>query len=201
MVNLYTSFYEDKDSIRQSELLYCLNQNINNVLIDKIYLFVEGEVNLPKSDKIITINFKRPTYRDFFELVCRKVQSADEISIICNSDIYFNHTLGLLDFHDRQCVALSRWDFKKDGLKLHNERYSQDTWIFKGKIRNVRFADFYMGIPGCDNRIAYELNRAGYRLLNPANKIQSIHYHQSDLHNYDQETPKIPKPYLYVDII
>ena len=200
MINLYTSFYQDKDEVRQSELLYCLNQNISNPLIDKIYLMVEGEVNLPESDKIIIVNFKRPTYRDFFELVNRTVPHKDDISIVCNTDIYFNHTLSLLDVQERQCIALSRWDFKKEGLKLHNERYSQDTWIFKGKIRNVRFADFYMGIPGCDNRIAYELNRCGYRLLNPATTIQSIHYHQSDLHNYDQETPKIPKPYLYVEV-
>ena len=200
MINLYTSFYEDKDEVRQKELLFCLTQNIANPIIDKIYLIVEGDVIVPKSNKIVLIPFKRPTYRDFFELVNRTVLNKDEISIVCNTDIYFNNTLNYLYFQDRQCVALSRYDDKGGWLKLHNERYSQDTWIFKGKIRNVRFADFYMGIPGCDNRIAYELNRAGYRLLNPATKVQSIHYHQSDLHNYTQETPKIPKPYLYVDI-
>jgi hypothetical protein len=57
-----------------------------------------------------------------------------------------------------------------------------------------------MGIPGCDNRIAYELNRAGYRLCNPATKVQSIHYHESDIHNYNHETPKVPRPYLYIEI-
>jgi hypothetical protein len=200
MVNIYTSFYQDSNPVRQLELLYCLKKNINNPLIDKIYLLVEGNVVLPKSDKIVSVNFKRPTYRDFFDFVNNTVITKDDISIVCNTDIYFNHTLSLLDFHDRQCVALSRWDYKKQALRLHNERYSQDSWIFKGKIRNVRFADFYMGIPGCDNRIAYELNRAGYRLLNPATTIQSIHYHPSDLHNYNQDTPKIPKPYLYVEV-
>ena len=200
MVNLYTSFYQDKDPVRQLELLYCLKQNINNPLIDKIYLIVEGEVIVPKSDKIVLIHSHRPTYRDFFDLVNNTVYHANQISIVCNTDIYFNETLELLDIQDRQCVALSRWDKKKDGLKLHNERYSQDSWIFKGKLRNVRFADFYLGIPGCDNRIAYELNRAGYRMFNPATKVQSIHYHQSDLHNYDHDTPKIPKPYLYITI-
>ena len=201
MVTLYTSYYQDKNSVRQKELVFCLNQNIENPLINKIYLLVEGEVDIPKSDKIITLPSERPTYRHFFDLVNRKVQSENEISIICNSDIYFNHTLMLLDLQPRQCVALSRWDHKPEGLRLHNERYSQDTWIFKGHIRNVRFCDFYLGIPGCDNRIAYELNRAGYRLFNPATKIQSIHYHKSDLHNYDDNTPKVPKPYLYVNVI
>jgi hypothetical protein len=201
MVNLYTSFYQDKDAKRQKELLYCLKQNIQNPLIDNIFLIVEGEVKLPVSDKLIIVNAERPTYRNFFDLVNDTVTSANSISVVANSDIYFNDTLAHLDIKERQCVALSRWDKRKDGLRLHNERFSQDTWIFKGKIRNVRFCDFYLGIPGCDNRIAYELNRAGYRLFNPATKIQSIHYHQTDLHNYDHNTPKIPKPYLYINII
>jgi hypothetical protein len=201
MVNLYTSFYQDKDAKRQKELLYCLNQNILNPLIDNIFLIVEGDVKLPISGKLIIVNSERPTYRNFFDLVNDTVTSANDISIVANSDIYFNDTLAQLDIKERQCIALSRWDKRKDGLRLHNERFSQDTWIFKGKIRNVRFCDFYLGIPGCDNRIAYELNRAGYRLFNPANAIQSIHYHQTDLHNYDHNTPKIPKPYLYINII
>jgi len=201
MVNLYTSFYQDKDTKRQKELLYCLNKNIENPLIDNIFLIVEGEVKLPVSDKLIIVNAERPTYRNFFDLVNDTVTSAANISIVANTDIYFNETLARIDIHERQCIALSRWDKKNDGLKLHNERFSQDSWIFKGKIRNVRFCDFYLGIPGCDNRIAYELNRAGYRMFNPATKIQSIHYHQSDLHNYDGSTPKIPKPYLFINII
>jgi len=201
MVNLYTSFYQDKDAKRQKELLYCLNKNIENPLIDNIFLIVEGDVKLPKSDKLIIVNGNRPTYRNFFDLVNDTVTSVNDISIIANTDIYFNETLASLDIHERQCIALSRWDKKKDGLRLHNERFSQDSWIFKGKLRNVRFCDFYLGIPGCDNRIAYELNRAGYRMFNPATKIQSIHYHQSDLHNYDGSTPKIPKPYLFINII
>jgi len=201
MVNLYTSFYQDKDAKRQKELLYCLNQNIQNPLIANIFLIVEGEVKLPVSDKLVIVNSGRPTYRNFFDLVNDTVRSANDISIIANSDIYFNETLAIIDIHERQCIALSRWDKKKDGLRLHNERFSQDSWIFKGKLRNVRFCDFYLGIPGCDNRIAYELNRAGYRMFNPATKIQSIHYHQSDLHNYDGSTPKIPKPYLFINII
>jgi hypothetical protein len=201
MVNLYTSYYQDKDAKRQKELLHCLEKNIENPLIDNIFLIVEGEVKLPINGKLIIIEANRPTYRNFFDLINDTVTSPNDISILANTDIYFNDTLQLIDLREKQCIALSRWDKRKDGLRLHNERYSQDTWIFKGKIRNVRFCDFYLGIPGCDNRIAYELNRAGYRLFNPANKIQSIHYHQSDLHNYDHNTAKIPKPYLYVNII
>jgi hypothetical protein len=200
MVNLFTSIYTDKSEVRQKELIYCLNKNLNNIHIDKIYLLVEGVVDLPVSDKLVIIPFGRPTYRDFFELVNRTVTNKDDISIIANTDIYFNHTLSKLTLADRQCIALSRWDDKPGGLRLHNEKYSQDVWIFKGKIRNVNFCDFFLGIPGCDNRIAYELKYAGYTLYNPATKIQAIHYHRSDLHNYDGRTLKIQRPYLFIEI-
>jgi hypothetical protein len=200
MVNLFTSIYTDKSLIRQKELIYCLNKNIDNPHINKIYLFVDGFVELPESDKLVTIEFQRPTYRDFFNLIDRTVASREDISIVANTDIYFNHTLNGLTLYERQCIALSRWDDKPGGLKLHNERFSQDVWIFKGKMRNVNFCDFYLGIPGCDNRIAYELHSAGYAMFNPATRIQAIHYHRSDLHNYDGRTLKIQRPYLFIPV-
>ena len=200
MVNLFTSIYTDKSPIRQKELIYSLNKNLENAHIDKIYLFVEGFVELPESDKLVIIEFQRPTYRDFFNLIDRTVTSREDISMVANTDIYFNHTLSQLSLNERQCIALSRWDDKIGGLKLHNERFSQDVWIFKGKMRNVNFCDFYLGIPGCDNRIAYELHSAGYSLYNPASRIQAIHYHRSDLHNYDGRTLKIQRPYLFIPV-
>ena len=200
MVNLFTSIYTDKSLVRQKELIYCLNKNIDNPHINKIYLFVDGFVELPKNDKLITIEFQRPTYRDFFNLIDRTVTSREDISIVANTDIYFNHTLSNLTLYERQCIALSRWDDKIGGLKLHNERFSQDVWIFRGKMRNVNFCDFYLGIPGCDNRIAYELHSAGYALYNPASRIQAVHYHRSDLHNYDGRTLKIQRPYLFIPV-
>jgi len=200
MVNLFTSIYTDKSPIRQKELIYCLNKNINNAHIDKIYLFVDGEVELPNSDKLVIIPFQRPTYRDFFNLIDRTVTAREDISMVANTDIYFNHTLSQLALNERQCIALSRWDDKIGGLKLHNERFSQDVWIFRGKMRNVNFCDFFLGIPGCDNRIAYELHSAGYALYNPATRIQAIHYHRSDLHNYDGRTLKIQRPYLFIPV-
>ena len=200
MINLFTSIYTDKSPIRQKELIYCLNKNIDNPHIEKIYLFVDGFVDLPESDKLVLIPYQRPTYRDFFNLIDRTVTAREDISIVANTDIYFNNTLSSLSLNERQCIALSRWDDKPGGLKLHNERFSQDVWIFRGKMRNVNFCDFFLGIPGCDNRIAYELHSAGYALYNPASRIQAIHYHRSDLHNYDGRTLKIQRPYLFIPV-
>jgi len=34
-------------------------------------------------------------------------------------------------------------------MVLHNEKFSQDVWIFKGKIKPIAYCDFHMGIRGC----------------------------------------------------
>ena len=111
MVNLYTSFYQDKDAKRQKELLYCLNKNIENPLIDNIFLIVEGEVKLPKSDKLVIVNANRPTYRNFFDLVNDTVTSVNDISIIANTDIYFKFRVCVY-----KCVFYLQCEFQNDQI-------------------------------------------------------------------------------------
>lgn len=145
-----------------------------------------------------------------FDAINTYCQNHLEISTVANTDIYFDDTLSQLHtyMNGKTCVALSRWDVKPPlEPVLHNERFSQDVWIFQGKVKPVKFASFNLGVPGCDNRIAWELNRAGYILKNPATKIKSYHYHPSDLHTYHDENREnikflyVPKPYLFVDVI
>jgi len=200
MITLYTSYYKDKSEIRQKELDYCLQQNIANPLIDRIMLFCDGiEIDNPK---VCILGTHRPTYRDFFNAINKHSQNEQEISIIANTDIYFDASLSLIKLYpNKECYALSRWDIKPgQAPKLHNERFSQDVWIFTGKMRNVKYAEFYLGIPGCDNRIAWELERAGYKITNPAHKIKTYHYHASNLHNYTDKI-RISKPYLFIELI
>ncbi len=198
MTTLYTSFYQDQNPEREKELIYCLNRNIENPLIDRILIFTECPI--PENPKITIIGNCRPTYRMLFDAVNTYCQNENEISLISNTDIYFDNSLSKLILNARTCVALSRWDVKPNQEpKLHNERFSQDVWIFQGKVRKVRFCDFFLGVPGCDNRIAWELNQAGYVLYNPATTIKSYHYHPSDLHTYDGKT-RIPKPYLFIEV-
>jgi len=208
MITLYTSYYRDKNMIRQHELDHCLQMNISNPLIDRIVLMVEG-VLPPEFDlsKVHVIHTNRPTYKNFFEAINQYCRSYQEISIVANTDIYFDKTLADIRMNNRICLALSRYDVKPGKeVKLHCERGSQDCWIFMGKVKPVRFADFNLGVPGCDNRIAWELNRAGYIMQNPATKIKCYHYHPSDLHTYQGSDGKnipylfIPKPYLFVEL-
>jgi len=86
-------------------------------------------------------------------------------------------------------IALSRYDIQSDGsIKLFNEPSSQDTWIFKSPIRIPKNSDFYFGIFGCDNRIAFLLKNKGYILKNLPYDIITIHYHTS---NFKTSTERI----------
>jgi len=201
---LFTSLYKDKNPIRQKELELCLIMNIRNEDIHEIQIFVEGDLkDFPflDNEKVHVILASRPTYSDFFKKA-NEVCSPKDIAILSNTDIFFDESIKLVDrITENECFALSRYDYKKTGgIVLHNEQWSQDVWIFKGGVKKpIRVCDFFMGIPGCDNRIAYEIHNAGYFLRNPAHSIRTIHYHLSDLHTYD-ERRKIPKPYLPVPV-
>ena len=199
---LFTSFYKDRNPVRQEELDVCMIMNTNNKHIDKIYVFLEGDIkdfSILQNHKIVVINASRPTYQDFFNKANEVCGECDH-AIIANTDIIFDETIMRIDgMKPNECYALSRYHyFSKDKIVLHNEQYSQDVWVFKGKIKKMAYADFYMGIRGCDNRIAYEIHKAGYLISNPAFDIKTIHYHMSESRNYGLEA--VAKPYLPVPV-
>ena len=53
-----------------------------------------------------------------------------------------------------------------------------------------------MGIRGCDNRLAYEIKEAGYKILNPSKSIVTVHIHSSNKGNLNPNQETIPEPYL-----
>jgi hypothetical protein len=71
--------------------------------------------------------------------------------------------------------------------------------VFKGKIKKVK-ADFGIGIPRCDNRLAYELEKADYRVENPSFSIKSYHLHMGVRETYAAHNKAcfIPPPYKYI---
>jgi hypothetical protein len=76
-------------------------------------------------------------------------------------------------------LALSRWA-TADTIKpkLYNHNASQDVWVFKGPVKPELKANFPLGVPRCDNKLLFELQEAGYRVLNPAFSIKSFHVHK-----------------------
>ena len=166
--NLFFNYYEDKD--RQKEIDYCLEKNklaFDNVII------VKG----------------RPTFNELFALT---KDYPNDINIFCNSDICFLNIDLLPLIEANECWALTRYE----PTGFYNRADSQDAWIFRGVVKNID-ANFTMGKWGCDNRLAFEIQKAGYKISNPSLSIKTMHLHAVDNRNH-KRTPEntIPPPYL-----
>ena len=181
-IHLYTTFYKEKKSARRQELLSCLEKNLSNATFTKVTIFNEGEsISYLEPTKIEEVFIdKRPTYQDFINYINTN-SNPDDIHIIANTDIYFDKNIEVLKHINLKdtCLALSRWD-TADTIKpkLYNRNDSQDTWVFKGPVKQQFKANFPLGVPRCDNKLLFELQEAGYRVLNPAFSIKSFHVHK-----------------------
>lgn len=183
---LFTSYFKTGDTARDSELRTCLNQNLQGNKFDHIYIYSEAEP--PANHKLTTRYQGRPTYQNLIDWA-NDVSHDGDVIVIANSDIYFDDTLNWAHNvpMEMTLIALSRWDVAPNGSKkLFAYEHSQDTWIFKGKIQ-IKGANYNMGLPGCDNRIAFDADKAGYRVVNTAKDIITYHLHNSNVRSYTQK--------------
>lgn len=203
-IHLYTTFYNEKNESRKAELLACIQKNADNPSIASLTVFNEGDsMTYLKPDKIKDIQIsKRPTYNDFISHI-NNHSTQDDIHIIANTDIFFDEHIAVLEdvLYKNSCFALSRWDTTdSDKPLLYNHNDSQDVWIFKGNIKETLQADFPLGVPRCDNRFLYELEVAGYKVLNPSLSIKAYHMHKGQralVYTEADNRYQIPKPYRY----
>jgi len=201
MFRLLTTFYIDESFARQIELETSIKNNLANTLLETTFIvdsIIAKNKLLELGATNIIIQEKRPTYKDFIK-VANSFEDID-ITIIANTDIYFpKDSLSLIseNLKPNEAYALSRYDMDiYNKLTLFSRIDSQDTWCFKGRIRDF-YCDFYLGVPGCDNRIAHEINSASYVLYNPCHDIITIHLHNSMVRKYLViRTTSIPPPYL-----
>lgn len=118
----------------------------------------------------------RMTFRQMF-LAANRIAG---VVVVANADILFNETIRLGEqVKEREVFALSRWD----GGKVFDEPYSQDVWIVRTPVPEIP-ADFTMGMPGCDSRLAQIFHELGYVVRNPALSIRCDHIHDSGVHSY-----------------
>ena len=185
-INLFINYFKCDNPKRQKEYDFCFDYNKKSKRFNEIICFSD-----------------RMTYNDFFE---QTAKYPNDINVLANLDIYFNGTILLAkEMEDNDAYALTRWELSNHGQLVPFERkhsgahamHSQDVWIVKGKARPVN-GNFNMGVPGCDNRIAYELSQH-YRVTNPSDKIQCIHKHKDDARNYTLKH-KIMPPYMWVPV-
>ena len=182
MVTLLQQKYSTDHPERAKELLFCRRTNINRPEID-IYLPHLGTKARLKFSHAFDSGNNFP----------------DGILIVANSDIYFDETLkNIHNIKEDEFYCISRIDVTSEGNKPFHEEYSQDVWAvrwpMKYKIQNI---DFHLGILGCDNVLAREAQRAGYKLKNPCKSINCYHLHQSEFRTY-RASDRLPKPYTFV---
>ena len=204
MIRMFTSLYPETSHVRHKELSTCLEQNLANPAIGLVCLFLEGtESPFPFHEKLKVRSIShRPMFQNFFEWANELAQLDTDTSIVTNSDIYLDASVSALAhlLEQEQCAALTRWDMQSDGSpRLFDRNDSQDVWIFKGKIRPV-VSDYLVGVPRCDNRLLYELRRAGYEVINPAFSVRSFHLHAGQRAEYPEniDGPYVEGPYEYL---
>src|SRR5690349_16771770 len=101
---------------------------------------------------------------------------------LVNADIYFDNTLLQLEGATnglqlgRKVYSLLKWHDRENGLTLNLRTDSQDAWLFQSPVDSavVDLSNFNMGIPRCDNRLAYILHSNNYTLLNTVFAIHAI---------------------------
>lgn len=181
-INLLISLYNIKDSAREAEIIFCLEKNLSNKYISKIIILNEGfEHPILDNSKLNIIKVDtRPAYSDFLPYM---VENA--INIIANCDVWYDDTLSKmksLRWHRKMVYLLCRRE--KNGQIFGNRGNAHDSWAFWGKPPALKLANFYMGIPHCEQRLAAVMHDCGYFVLNPSKFIRTWHEHKSAERTY-----------------
>jgi len=194
-ITLFMPYYKAKHQERQDELVYCLKKNIECDEIDKIVLMIDDD-HVPeiRHCKIEIVKIAaRPTYLDWVELT--ETNGRDRISILANSDIYFDESIGrireIFDANPHGFVALTRYEKEGTNQRLHeNPHWSQDVWAVFGEHNFTKSFKNYLkiplGVPRCDNKIAYSFAIHGAKVYNPCHYIKTVHVQESQLRYYDK---------------
>jgi hypothetical protein len=204
LIRLFTTHYPEKNPARLREIEECLEINLSLSAFGEVCVLAEQHTLRGRRHPKLHVRdiSQRPLYSDYFNWIC-EVAKDDDISVIANADIFFGHDIDIFNswrIPERTVVALSRWDRLPDGsARLYDHNDSQDSWIFRGRPVGVN-GDYRIGVPRCDNRIAKELELAGYSVWNPAFSIRAFHLHAGSRASYaDANQPEfVPGPYGYV---
>jgi len=212
---LLTQFYISGNQPRHAEILKCLEFNLENRLIDVVYLITERDYsdeemnisNSPYKSKVIQVNIgRRMKYSDAFDII--ETKSISGYIIIANSDIFFDSTLENLYTSglraNKKLFSQLRFNYTDTDLSACSifgpRGDSQDSWIFHSDYNIIKshrkIFNFQLGIPACDNHIIYLFMILGYKVHNEPYLIRTYHNHQTEVRTYDNLTPRVNKPWI-----
>ena len=198
--HLFTEWFKPKDPNREQEFLQCLEENLACPDIQEVHLLCEGEPPAIEHPKLTLIQpEKRPTYASLIKTVSTHLKGKH--IVIANNDISFQR-FNNFSILPNQVACCTRYEIR-DGNPVwyreanqKNPGISQDAWFFKSPI-TLGGGHFYMGTPGCDNRIAWLFHASGNHVFNPGHNAMLLHRHENMARNYAKE--RLPNPYLHVN--
>jgi hypothetical protein len=180
-LTLIVGRYLEPVAARRAEIGSALRANLANPAFDRVIVVIEDEATArterfdhPRAEPVYLGH--RLTYQRAFA-VAREPQWGRGAFILANSDIEFDHTVELAKTVPKGalwCVTRT----EGNGEMPWDPAHSQDAWIFRTPIRRFS-SNFALGVPGCDNRIAFEAKRAGLAVSNPGRRIRALHRHDS----------------------
>jgi hypothetical protein len=193
-ITLFTPYFAARTPERQRELDLCLQRNLACAELQRLVLLVDDGHRPPVADPRITVLdvASRPTYADWVRL--SREHAEHGISLLANSDIHFDASLSRV----RECLAtprrflaLSRYELTGDELVPHpRPEWSQDVWGLRADDELhpglMKLLDIPLGVPRCDNKVAYLFAVYGWQLSNPQTLLRSVHVHETQQRNYDK---------------
>lgn len=193
---LFVPYFEPADPARRREIALCLERNLHCSAIDHIYLLIDDGAKVASDPaRLTSLRLDhRPTYADWVGLSHELCPG--QISVFANADIYFDNSIGelaqLFSADPNAFVALSRYDLTNGKETLHpNPHWSQDSWAFRppavANAARDACLDFPVGVPRCDNKVAYVFGVYGHTVYNPCRNIRSVHVHETGLRTYDKK--------------
>ncbi|MDE2105796.1 MAG: hypothetical protein KGL39_51705, partial [Patescibacteria group bacterium] len=165
MITLFVNTYRDPDPVRDAEL-------------EAVRSFNRGNSAIATTVDLIG---PRLAFGELFREV-NLVGHDQQVVVVANADIYFDQSIAAAaDIAAGHAYALTRWDDCHDGIRLFADEKgtprcdSQDAWIFRAPIRPelIEACNFTLGVRGCDNRLAYEIAKAGYTVSNQSKSIRA----------------------------
>ena len=182
---LITQYFEAGSSIHQEDLTTALIKNLANPHISEVIMLTETKFDfsaIPFSEKVNQVIIgERLTFRTAFQVANNYYSSRNVI--VANADIYFDNSLGRLVSADlnHTLIALLKWSDQGNALSIKLRTDSQDSWIFRSPLPGplVDQANFVLGAPRCDNRLASLFREFNYEVINPAFAIHSVELHRA----------------------
>lgn len=195
-ITVFTPYFAARTLERQAELDLCLRMNLECPAVTRLVLLVDDGHQPPLTHPKLTVRHipGRPTYQQWVEL-SRELPHGG-VSILANSDIYFDDSLPRVHATlaaPKRFMALSRFEKLGPEFKPHpNPRWSQDTWGLRTgqdlPAPLLKALDIPLGVPRCDNKVAYLFAVHGWTVHNPMPFVHSVHVHETQQRSYDKKT-------------